>query len=130
MNSQAYVKSIAQELTDVYNGIVYYCSNCGHEHKIVTDDPVECSKCGTELEPMTLYDFFNDVYDIEYRVSSKHDDIKSVSIMVACGGPNIYIDTADNKVKCYWWTDYADEYISSEIGDEITEMFNEYWHMS
>lgn len=44
-----------------------------------------------EDECQSLYDYFDDVYDIEYRIDGE-GNYKSVSLMIACGGPNIYVD--------------------------------------
>lgn len=131
MSNKAHVESIAQRLTDIYNGLIWYCPECGKEVKITNEcaDCHECADCNADLEQFTFYNQFEDVYDIEYRVESKHaDTIKSVSLMVAFGGPNIYVDTADNKVKLYWWGDYAECEFSRAIGDEITDIFNELWN--
>ena len=140
MSNKAHVESIAQRLTDIYNGLIWYCPDCGKEVKMSTPeydamaikneyDMVTCPDCDADLEQFTFYNQFEDVYDIEYRVESKHaDTIKSVSLMVAFGGPNIYVDTADCKVKLYWWRDYAECEFSRAVGDEITDMFNELWN--
>lgn len=131
MSNKAHVESIAQRLTDISNGLIWYCPDCGKEVKIANEcvDCHECADCDADLEQFTFYNQFEDVYDIEYRVESKHaDTIKSVSLMVAFGGPNIYVDTADCKVKLYWWGDYAECEFSRAIGDEITDMFNELWN--
>lgn len=80
-----------------------------------------------ENEPVSLYDYFEDVYDIEYRVDSQRE-YRGVSLMIACGGPNIYIDTRDHKIKLYWWTEYDEIYLDSSLCDEIDEIFEEYYN--
>lgn len=118
--NQNHVNSIRDELEKIYNG------------EVMPDDYNERIADGEEpddIEPLTLWDYFNDVYNIEYRVDSKHaDSINSVEIMVACGGPNIYIDTGDRKVKLYWWTEYAEAEISREVCDAINDIFDELWN--
>ena len=49
--------------------------------------------------------------------------------MVACGGPNIYIDTASALVKLYWWTEYAEYPLSYSARDAIDEWAEEYWNI-
>lgn len=136
MGNTDHVKSIAETIEQIHDGELYYCPHCGdmiHWDKInhnEEEDTDYCPECGEEVYQATMSDYFNDgsVYDIEYRVGSKHDDIKSVSVMVAFGGPNIYIDTGDKKVKLYWWGDYAECDISTGCADEITDFFNDIWN--
>ena len=93
------VKDIANYLNDLANGNV--------------DEEDECQ---------SLYDYFDDVYDIEYRIDGE-GNYKSVSLMIACGGPNIYVDTNDAYVKLYWGSTYVDAPISYDISDEIDDIF-------
>ena len=122
---------IAEELEKYANGLVYRCPECG---EIITA-PEEAEKyrcsCGfvgelDEYEQQNMWDFFTDCLDIEYRCSSSKE-YRSVQIMVACGGPNIYIDTASNKVELYWWGDRADWPLSYDTISAVDEWAEEYW---
>lgn len=87
------------------------------------DDPAE------SWEQLTICDFLErDIYDVEYRVSSRHEEPRSVCIMVACGGPNIYIDTRSQAVELYWWSDRASYPISSDAAAEIDAYFCDLWY--
>lgn len=77
-----------------------------------------------EDECQSLYDYFDDVYDIEYRIDGE-GNYKSVSLMIACGGPNIYVDTNDSYVKLYWGSTYVEAPISYDISEEIDNIFEE-----
>lgn len=55
----------------------------------------------------TAYDYLSDALDIEYRVGSD-GQYRSAKILVACGGPNIWIDTGSKKIIGAWWGDYAE----------------------
>ena len=121
--NREHCKSIAQELEKVYSGELYRCPQCG--------DLVEAGtcRCGAEVneesaEPVTLWEYFEDALDIEYRCGGKKE-YRSVRIMVTCGGPNIYIDTAKKAVQLYWWTEYAEYPIDSDVCDEIDSIFEE-----
>lgn len=132
MSNNAYVKEIADELNQIAWGNLYYCPCCGEQrcHHIEDDSEPICPDCEEEMEQLSMWDHLNDmdIYDLEYRVESKHADcIKSVRIMVACGGPNVFIDTASRTVDLYWWTDEAHADISSEASDLIEEFYNELW---
>lgn len=136
MGNMEHVKDIANTLEQIHNGLICRCYECGKMFKwdqVKHDDESDieiCPDCGSECPQMSIYDYFNDdeIYNIEYRAPSKHDDINSVSVMIACGGPNIYIDTADCKVKLYHWGNYAECDISTGCADEITAYFNELWN--
>ena len=53
-----------------------------------------------EDECQDLYDYFDEVYDIEYRIDDR-GEYRSVKLMIACSGPTIYVDTGDAYVKLY-----------------------------
>lgn len=119
-------KSIAQELEKVYNGELFRCPECG---ELVEEGTC---RCGTEVneetaEQMSLYEFFDDALDIEY-ICGGRKEYRHVRIMVACGGPNIFIDTAARAVKLYWWTDRAEYMLNSDVCDEIDSIFEEFFN--
>lgn len=133
------VKRIADELEAINEGRAYICKHCGEMYATESDKYGPCPDCKTEEpeaeeeeeenEQATMYDYLDEVYNIEYRVDGPNaEDINSVSIMVACGGPNVYIDTGDRKVKLYWWTERAEYDLSSSVCDEINEMYTETWN--
>ena len=135
-------KSIAEEIDLYTNGDGYKCPECGSVHPFDEYETSEhenedgwtaynCPNCGaeieeTELEAVSIYDYFCDTeaYDIEYRIGSDRK-YRSVCVMVACGGPNIYIDTASKLVRLHWWTEYADYPLSLEAVNEIDNYFEE-----
>ena len=134
MSNREHVKSIAHDINTISDGNMFVCPCCGrytpYGYATVKecDDEVYCPECDEPMEMVTWYDYFNDILNIEYRAPSKHDDINSVSVCIAWGGPSIYIDTADNKVKLYWWGDYAECEFNRGAADEITDYFNELWN--
>jgi len=80
-----------------------------------------------ELEPVTLWDGLGDVYDIEYRVSGRDAEPSSVQLMIACGGPNIYLDTKSGDVELYWWSESGRYPMRGDVIDAIDEMAREWW---
>ena len=119
-------KSIALELEKYAEGRMYRCPDCG---EIVEDSEEGCT-CGADaddLEQLSLYDYFEDALDIEYHIGS-NKEYRSVRVMVACGGPNIYIDTAERAVRLYWWADRAECWIDPDTCDAIDEMFEELYN--
>ena len=142
-DNKKWCENIAKNLEAYHNGEVYRCPECGEEFSLYEDgnyesadtaaDGIEkatCPSCGyvsedsNDFDQLSLYDYFDDCYDIEYRVGSDKQ-LRSVCIMVACGGPNIYIDTGSKRVELYWWGDRAYYPIKSDVCDEIDSVFEE-----
>ena len=133
-------KNIAENIDMYVNGDGYRCPECGLVHPFDEYETSEhetinggicytCPNCGgeieeSELEAISIYDYFDDVFDIEYRTGSDKE-YRSVCVMVACGGPNIYIDTATKNIELYWWTDKASYPLSLEAVNEIDNYFEE-----
>lgn len=133
--NREHCQRIAQGVEDYAEGRVYRCPECGGILTLPDDvgDKYRCPDCETvsdvdDLEEQSLYDYFSDCLDVEYRVSGRaHDAFRSVCIMVACGGPNIYIDTASRAVELYWWTDRASYPLSHDVCDAIDDWASEMW---
>lgn len=134
--NREHCKAIAERLEAVANGDFYRCPECGEwitfSNNQYNGESAEytCQECGAtfdgcDLEAVSFWDYFEgSIYDIEYRLNAERE-YKSVRIMVACGGPNIYIDTAAQAVELYWWTD-RDEYpIDPNTCNVIDEYFEE-----
>ena len=78
------------------------------------------------IEPASLYDYFSDYLDIDYIVD-REKQYKAARILVAWGGPTIYIDTCDRQVQLYWWSEHAEADIPMNICDEIDEIFRDFY---
>ena len=145
-DNRKHCENIAKDLEAYANCEVYRCPECGEVFSLYEDgnyesadtaaDGIEkatCPGCGyvsedtNDFEPLSLYDYFDDCLDIEYRVGSDKQ-LRSVRIMVAWGGPNIYIDTASRAVELYWWGDNASYPIDSDVCDEIDQYFEEIYN--
>ncbi len=133
--NREHCKRIAEELDEYVNGEIFRCPECGErcnaeEEENENGDIIYKCSCGctSEYEPEQLgvWDWAEDILDIEYRVDS-HKELRSVQIMVTCGGPNIYVDTATKSVELYWWGDRASYPISYDAADALDEWAAEYW---
>lgn len=116
-------KEIAKTLEAYANGEFYICPECG-EHVKEGDTCCNEQVNPYEWEQCSLYDYFSDVLDVEYRVGSDKE-YRSVRLMVAFGGPNIYIDTGTKRVELYWWTETGEYMLDRDVCDMIDEMFSE-----
>lgn len=73
---------------------------------------------------VTMADYIENNYGIWYTVNEKKEYVHG-RICIAFGGPNVYIDTDDGKVKLYWWADYAEAYLSKEAIDALDSELEE-----
>ena len=75
-----------------------------------------------ELEVATIGDYFDDFYDIDYVIGSdKH--YKACRVLVAYGGPDIYVDTWLQQVLLSWWGKHAEAYIPDDLCEQIDDFF-------
>lgn len=66
--------------------------------------------------------YFDDIYnlDVIWRMGY---GLMGVRVMVACGGPNIWIDTFEKTVHGYWGGDEAVSYLTNDCCGKIEEAF-------
>lgn len=124
-------KAIADRLEAIADGRLYKCPECG---EYVEDNNLFC-ECGRQVdligteesdpwEQVSFYDYFENALDIDYIVNS-NKEYKACRIMVAYGGPNIYINTWERKVELYWWTESGSFWLSGDTCDAINELAEE-----
>lgn len=94
---------------------------CGDIHMFyVMPDGEKISQ--DELEIATIDDYFDDFYDVDYVVGSDKK-YKACRVLVAYGGPNIYIDTWKQEVQLSWWGEHAEAYIPNDLCEQIDDFF-------
>lgn len=82
-----------------------------------------------DLDEVSMYDYFEDnIYDIEYTISGDFD-YRRARVMIACGGPNIYINTNTSRVELYWGSSKAYAYIEYRTRDAIDAYFEDLYNM-
>lgn len=110
---QDHVNSIAADLVD---GMTY--EECGMNHE----------ECDAQPDDMiSSFDWLQDALDINYIVNSDKT-FKSAKVLVAFGGPNIWVCFDDMKVKGYWWGDYAESSFSGEFVDMVEQALEELYN--
>lgn len=74
-------------------------------------------------EDFSAFDYLTDSLDIEYIVSSKGEYL-GARVLVAFGGPNIWVNTRTNIVEGHWWGDSAYASFTDNIGldDALSEL--------
>lgn len=87
------------------NGITY--ASCGMDHEEHDADRDDI---------ISGFDYISDVLDIEYTISSEGQYL-GARVLVAFGGPNIWIDTRRQTVEGAWWDDYYTESYHTDVMD-------------
>ena len=62
--------------------------------------------------------YFEDAYNIDY-IWRLGCGLMGVRVMVACGGPNIWVDTCEKTVHGYWGGDEAIAYLTDDCCEKI-----------
>lgn len=121
-------KSIAEELEVIVNGERRVCADCGH---IIEEDGITiCPECESEdLTVSDIYTYFFDeeIFDIEYSIGGNME-FRGVRLMIACGGPNIYIDTNTKSVRLAWWSERAEYPLDYDAVEAINSYWEEYYN--
>ena len=71
------------------------------------------------------HEWMEDVYEIEW-ITYGDKTYKSARLMVAGGGPSIWVNLQRNVVQGYWWGDYCEHHFSDQIGldDYLEEIYD------
>ena len=75
-----------------------------------------------DIEIADIGDYFDDFYDVDYIVDS-NKNYKACRVLVAYGGPNIYINTWDEQVQLEWWSEKAVIDIPKDLCIAIDDFF-------
>ena len=82
---------------------------------ITNPDPKFIGPEDEEPRQETASDWMESVYDIEW-ITYQDKTYKSARLMVAGGGPSIWVNLQRNVVQGYWWGDYCEHHFSDQIG--------------
>ena len=137
-DNTAHCIDIANELNTFASGDMIRCPECGEIVSLPYEEgeSVELD-CGCkvdiddldDLDEVSMYDYFEDhIYDIEYTVSGDFD-YRGARVMIAYGGPNIYINTNNKRVELYWWGDIAYTALSNRAVETIDAYFEDLYNM-
>ena len=126
-------KRIAEKVEAYTLGKIHRCPECESEIQIseTAGDKYCCPECRAvndlkDWEQLSLWDYMEDILDMEWILNGQRE-YKACRILVAFGGPNIYLDTMTGNVELYWWGDRASYRMTSEAVDAIDEWAEEYW---
>lgn len=70
------------------------------------------------------YDYLDDVLDVVnfLRGSQSYPEYAGAELLVAFGGPNIWIDTRYGTVRGAWWGDFHEVRLHSDADENITAL--------
>jgi hypothetical protein len=73
----------------------------------------------------TVYDYLEDVLDFNWILNSDKS-LKGAELLVAFGGPNIYVNTVSQTVKGYWGSDSATATFTDNVNleDAISDLYS------
>ena len=99
---------------------------CGDGYTFDDDSEVWLDSDGDEVETclQSAFDYLSDVLDIEYHVSGDRT-YRGAEVLVAFGGPNIWIDTKTKHVRGAWWGDTCAVPYTDNIG--LDDALEELW---
>ena len=109
--------------SDSYKQLVKSCDDIADTLENIYEDGFVIENEGDEYD--VQYYFDDDIYNLDY-VWRRGYGLIGMRIMVACGGPNIWIDTMEGAVCGYWGTDVYKAYLTTACVDAINDYFAEY----
>lgn len=112
-------KHVADQLELIADGYLYVDDD-GEKH-----DASDLDEVPEDWEQVTMCDYFADVYNVRFVLDGDLDYI-AVRLMVACGGPNVWVDTETGSVELYWWGDRANYPLTSSTVAEIDAFASEW----
>lgn len=71
-----------------------------------------------ELDKATMWDYLGENYGVRFTVDEDLE-LRSVAVMVAFGGPNVWVDTGEEAVELFWGTGYACYPLSTDAIDAV-----------
>ena len=107
-------------MSDVKNHVQSIADN-------LTSPPWDDWNQGRDIESegeFSAFDYLQDALDIEYIVSSKGEYL-GARVLVAFGGPNIWVDTRRGIVEGAWWSNHATASFKDNLG--LDDALSQLW---
>ena len=78
-------------------------------------------------EEKSLFDYLSDCLDYEITINSSME-YRSCKVWITLGGPNVWLDTADQEIKLAWGNERDSIWLPSEFCEEIDSYFEELYN--
>lgn len=123
-----YLLQIAHTIRDIAEGTLYKLDG-----EYVTDGEMESLiEAGEheedDFEQVSIYDYLPDVLDATYYTTGRGGEYKGVRLLLAWGGPNIYLDTYFRTLELYWWNENATVDLLPDEVAEVDAMWSELYN--
>lgn len=112
-------KGIAAEVEAYVNGCMYLDEDGNVRN--AADELDDLDEVPEDWEQLSVYDWADDVLDIEYLIGSD-GELKASKWCVCTGGPAIWCDTETHRVELYWWSERASYEMSRSAIDALDDM--------
>ena len=123
-----YLLGIAHTIRDISEGILH---NLDGEY-VTEGEMISLIEAGKneedDFEQVTIYDYLADVLDATYYTTGRDGDYKGVRLLLAYGGPNVYLDTYFRTLELYWWNEHATVDLLPNEADEVDSMWSELYN--
>ena len=117
---------MAEKLVDTQNELFQQCRHIADQIESGEYESSNKDESDDYLD-QGAFDYLSDALDIEYTVNSKREYL-GARVLVAFGGPNIWINTRNKTVEGYWWSDRAEtNYFEDKLG--LDDALEELWNM-
>jgi len=94
---------------------------CKHIADDISNPKISKDDGGEAIELQTAHEWMERVYNIEWITYGDHK-YKAARLLVAGGGPNIWVNLQTNTVDGYWWGDACKIHFTDNVGlDEYLE---------
>lgn len=110
------------QLQDMCNNIAEQI-NCGMTYQEAELDH-EANDCEPG-DPISAFDWLQDALDIQYIVTGSGEYL-GARVLVAFGGPNIWVNTQEKTVKGNWWSDKVESWFWDDalgLDDALHELW-------
>lgn len=120
-----YLLDIAHQIRAIANGELYSLDG----EWVTEGEMVSLIEAGKheedEFEQVSIYDYLSDVLDATYYTTGRGGEYKGVRLLLAWGGPNVYLDTYFRTLELYWWTESATVDLLPDEVAEVDAMWSE-----
>ena len=117
------IKKQVQHIVNTLENPPLQCEECREEY--TEETATDYCECGGPIHTMSGFDYLTDALDIEWTLSSDKQTLLGARVLVCFGGPNVWIDTRNNRVDGHWWGDSYNEAFTDNIG--LNEAVEEIW---
>ena len=94
---------------------------CKHIADDISNPKISKDDGGEAIELQTAHEWMENVYDIIWITNRDHE-YQGAKLLVAGGGPNIWVNMNTHEVEGYWWGDHCKVPFVDNLGlDEYLE---------